>query len=171
MIVRKEHYPEPIIFGGGHQKGLRSGTLNVPGIVGLDEACRLRQLEMAEDEQAIALLRNKLQKLLQEKIPSLVVNGDLTSRLAGNLHISIPRIPNSAIIARIRDRLAISTGSACSSAVAAPSHVLRGMNLSEELIESSLRIGLGKFTTEKEIEQSAEIISDAVEKIERLMSV
>ena len=171
LVIRKGHHLEPIIFGGGHQKGMRSGTLNVPGIVGLGEACRLRQLEMAEDEQAIALLRNKLQNLLQEKIPNLVVNGDLTSRLAGNLHVSIPGIPNSAIIARVRDRLAISTGSACSSGVAAPSHVLRAMNLSEELIEGSLRIGLGKFTTEEEIEQSAEIIPDAVKKISRLMSL
>ncbi len=100
-----------------------------------------------------------------------MVNGDLTSRLAGNLHISIPGIPNSAIIARVRDRLAISTGSACSSGVAAPSYVLRAMNLPEELIEGSLRIGLGKFTTEEEIEQSAEIISDTVKKIDRLMSM
>jgi cysteine desulfurase len=165
LIVRKGHHLEPIIFGGGHQKGMRSGTLNVPGIVGLGEASRLRSLEMAQDEKAIALLRDKLQNLLQEQIPNLVVNGDLTSRLAGNLHISIPGIPNSAIIARIRDRLAISTGSACSSGVAAPSHVLRAMNLSEESIEGSLRIGLGKFTTEEEIERAAEIISDAVKKI------
>ncbi len=171
LIVRRGHHLEPIIFGGGHQKGLRSGTLNVPGIVGLGEACRLRQLEMEKDEQAIALLRDKFQKLLQEKIPNLVVNGDINSRLAGNLHISIPGIPNSAIIARVRHQIAISTGAACSSGVAAPSHVLRAMNLSEELIEGSLRIGLGKFTTEKEIEQSAEIISDAATKIDRVMSM
>ena len=171
LIVKKGHQLEPIIFGGGHQKGMRSGTLNVPGIMGLGEACRLRRLEMAEDEQAIALLRDKLQNLLQEKIPNLVVNGDITSRLAGNIHISIPEIPNSAVIARIRDRLAISTGSACSTGVAAPSHVLRAMKLSEELIEGSLRIGLGKFTSKEEIERSAEIISEAVAKIERLMSM
>jgi cysteine desulfurase len=108
LIVRKGHHLEPIIFGGGHQKGLRSGTLNVPGVVGLGEACRLRQLEMEKDEWAIALLRDKLQNILQEKIPNLVVNGDFTSRLAGNLHISIPRIPNSAIIARIRNQLQFS---------------------------------------------------------------
>lgn len=171
LIVKKGHQLEPIIFGGGHQKGMRSGTLNVPGIVGLGEACRLRQLEMAEDEKEIALLRDRLQNLLQEKISNMVVNGDLNSRLAGNLHISILGIPNTAIIARIRDRLAISTGSACSSGVAAPSHVLQAMNLSQELIEGSLRIGLGKFTTEEEIERSAEIISDAVQKIDRLMSI
>ena len=170
LVVRKEHHLEPIIFGGGHQKGLRSGTLNVPGIAGLGEACRLRQLEMAEDEKAIALLRDKLQNLLQEKIPNLVVNGDMTSRLAGNLHISIPEIPNSAIIARIRDRLAISTGSACSSGVAAHSHVLRAINLPDELIEGSLRICLGKFTTDEEIETSATIIFDAAYKINQLMN-
>lgn len=109
LIVRKGHYLEPILFGGGHQKGMRSGTLNVPGIVGLGEACRLRQLEMAEDEKAIAAKRDRLQSLLLEKIASLVVNGDTTSRLAGNLHISIPDIPNSAVIARVRSKLAISS--------------------------------------------------------------
>ena len=171
LIVRKGYHLEPIIFGGGHQKGMRSGTLNVAGIVGLGEACRLRQLEMLEDEKAIALLRDKLQNLLKEKIPNLVVNGDLNSRLAGNLHISIPDIPNSAIIARIRDRLAVSTGSACSSGVAAPSHVLRAMSLSNELIEGSLRIGLGKFTTNREIEKSVKILSDAVEQVFQAMHI
>ncbi|MBE9170707.1 cysteine desulfurase [Pleurocapsales cyanobacterium LEGE 06147] len=171
LIVRREYHLEPIIFGGGHQKGLRSGTLNVPGIVGLGEACRLRHLEMEEDEKAIATLRDKLQKLLQEKIPSLVVNGDPTSRLAGNLHISIPGIPNSAIIARVRHKLAISTGAACSSGVVAPSHVLQAMNLSDDLIEGSLRIGLGKFTTDREIEASAEILSHAVEQIFQAMLI
>ncbi len=171
LVVRKGHQLEPIIFGGGHQKGMRSGTLNVPGIVGLGEACKLRQLEMIEDEKAIALLRDKLQNLLQEKIPNLIVNGDLDSRLAGNLHISIPGIPNSPIIARIRHCLAISTGSACSSGVAAPSHVLRAMNLSEELIEGSLRIGLGKFTTNREIEKSVKILSDAVEQVFQAMHI
>ena len=108
------------------------------------------QLLTEQTPNVIALLRNKLQNLLQEKIPNLVVNGDLTSLLAGNLHISIPGIPNSTIIARVRDRFAVSTGSACSSGVAAPSHVLRAMGLSNELIEGSLRIGLGKFTTNQE---------------------
>lgn len=171
LVVTKGYHLEPIIFGGGHQRGMRSGTLNVAGIVGLGEACRLRQLEMAEDEQAIALLRDKLQNLLQEKIPNIVINGDLTSKLAGNLHISIPEIINSAIIARIRDRLAISTGSACSFGVAGSSHVLRAINLSEESIEGSLRIGLGKFTTEEEVEESAEILSNAVEQVFQAMHI
>ncbi len=106
--------------------------------MGLGEACYLRQLEMEKDEKAIASLRNKLQSQLQAKIP------------------------NSAIIARIRDKLAISTGSACSSATVSPSHVLRAMNLDEELIEGTLRIGIGKFTTEKEIDKTTTIISNVI---------
>ena len=169
LVVRKEHHLEPIIFGGGHQKGLRSGTLNVPGIAGLGEACRLRQLEMEEDEQAIAYLRDKLQKLLQDKIPNLIVNGDINSRLAGNLHISIPGIPNSAIVARVRHKIAISTGAACSSGVAAPSHVLRAMNLSDDAIEGSLRIGLGKYTTESEIEMTVPMLISAISQVRQAM--
>ena len=162
LVVRKGHHLEPLLFGGGHQKGMRSGTLNIPGIVGLGEACRLRQLEMAEDELAIAAKRDKLQTLLLDKIPRLIINGDITSRLSGNLHISIPDIPNSAIIARVRSQLAISTGAACSSGVETPSHVLQALGLPSEVIEGALRIGIGKFTTEKEIELATEILSTAV---------
>ena len=141
---------------------MRSGTLNVPGIVGLGEACRLRQIEMEADEKAIASKRDRLQTLLLNRIPGLVINGDTTSRLAGNLHISIPDIPNSALIARVRSKLAISTGSACSSGIETPSHVLRALGLSDTVIEGALRIGLGKFTTDAEIDQAAEILFTAV---------
>lgn len=171
LVVRKGNYLEPMLFGGGHQKGLRSGTLNVPGIVGLGEACRLRRLEMQADEKAIATLRNQLQDLLLNKIPGIVVNGDSTSRLSGNLHISIPDIPNSAIIARVRSQLAISTGSACSSGVETPSHVLQALGLPSNVIEGALRIGLGKFTTEAEIDPTAEIISTAVRQIRQTMHI
>jgi len=142
--------------------------INIP--VGLGEACRLRQLEMEEDEKTIAAKRDRLQKLLLDNIPSLVINGDTDSRLAGNLHISIPEIPNSAVIARIHDKLAISTGAACSSGVETPSHVLRAINLPEELIEGALRIGIGKFTTEEEVDQAAMILSEAAFKIRSLMA-
>jgi cysteine desulfurase len=169
LVVRKGHHLEPIFFGGGHQKGLRSGTLNVPGIVGLGEACRLRQLEMFEDERASAALRDNLQNLLLEKIPGLVVNGDISCRLAGNLHISIPDVPNTAIVARVRSQLAISTGAACTSGVEAPSHVLQAMRLPESLIEGALRIGVGKFTTSLEIEQAAKILANAVNQARQAM--
>lgn len=162
LVVRKGHHLNPILFGGGHQNGIRSGTLNVPGIVGLGEACRLRLLEMDEDEKAIASLRDRLQSLLTDKIPGLIINGDVSCRLAGNLHISIPDVPNSAIIARVRSKLAISTGAACSSGVQTPSHVLQAMALSSNVIEGALRIGIGKFTTFEEIEQAAEILATAV---------
>jgi cysteine desulfurase len=169
LVVRKGHSLQPILFGGGQQKGIRPGTLNVPGIAGLGEAARLRSLEMEEDERAIAIKRDRLQQLLIDQIPSLVVNGDLDNRLAGNLHISIPGIPNSAVIARVRHQLAISTGSACSSGVEAPSHVLTAIGLPSELIEGALRIGLGKFTTDQEIEQAAKIIIEAVQQIKKFM--
>jgi cysteine desulfurase len=169
LVVRKGYHLEPLLFGGGHQKGMRSGTLNVPGIVGLGEACRLRSLEMEVDEQAIATLRDHLQQRLLESIPELVVNGDIENRLAGNLHISIPGVPNSAVIARVRSKLAISTGSACTSGIEAPSHVLRAIGLSDSSMEGALRIGLGKFTTDDDVNQAAEILSTAVKQIREVM--
>jgi cysteine desulfurase len=148
---------------------MRSGTLNVPGIAGLGEACRLRSLEMAEDEKAIAAKRDRLQNLLLANIPGLVINGDTENRLAGNLHISIPGIPNTAVIARVRHQLAISTGSACTSGVEAPSHVLQALKLPEEVIEGALRIGLGKFTTEEEVDQASSILIEAIEQIRQII--
>jgi cysteine desulfurase len=170
LVVRKGYQIEPLIFGGGHQRGMRSGTLNVPGIVGLGEACRLRQAEMAVDERVIAAKRDRLQFLLSDAIPSLVINGDLEHRLAGNLHISVPGVPNSAVIARIRHQLAISTGSACSSGVEAPSHVLRALQLPEDLVTGALRIGIGKFTTDNEIDRAAELLIMNIKAIQLLMN-
>ncbi|MBW4582254.1 MAG: cysteine desulfurase [Tildeniella nuda ZEHNDER 1965/U140] len=169
LVVRRGYYLEPLLFGGGHQKGMRSGTLNVPGIVGLGEACRLRSLEMEEDERSIAIKRDKLQALFLERIPGLVVNGDINYRLAGNLHISVPGIPNSAVIARVRHRLAISTGSACSSGVELPSHVLQALRLPEIVVDGALRIGLGKFTTEEEICDAVVILSETIAQIQQVL--
>ena len=169
LVLRKGYPIEPILYGGGHQQGLRSGTLNVPGIVGLGEACHFRQIEMADDEQTIAAQCDHLQNLLMENIPGLIINGDPHNRLAGNLHISVPGVPNSAVISRVRHQLAISTGSACSSGVETPSNVLTAMDLPDYAIEGSLRIGLGKFTTAQDVDQAAEIISRAVLEIRKLM--
>ncbi|WP_017301520.1 cysteine desulfurase family protein [Nodosilinea nodulosa] len=170
LVVRRDHRLEPLLYGGGQQRGLRPGTLNLPGIVGLGEACRLRAIEMAMDEVEIGQKRDRLQALLQAQIPDLGINGDLQNRLAGNLHISIPGIPNSAIIARVRHQLAISTGSACSSGVEAPSHVLRAMGPAEPVVEGALRIGLGKFSTDDDIHQAAEILTQAVESVKQAMA-
>ncbi|MGB3788402.1 MAG: cysteine desulfurase family protein [Phormidesmis sp.] len=170
LVIKKGYQIEPLLYGGGQQKGVRPGTLNVPGIVGLGEACRLRQLEMEADERAIATKRDRLQAELLAGIPRLIINGDTHSRLAGNLHISVPGIPNSAVIARVRHRLAISTGSACSSGIETPSHVLTAMGLEESVIEGALRIGLGKFTTDEEITASAEILISETRTIRDLIS-
>ncbi|MFH7241611.1 MAG: cysteine desulfurase family protein [Spirulina sp.] len=169
LVVQRGYQLAPLTYGGGQQRGIRPGTLNLPGIVGLGEACRLRVDEMAVDEAEIGKKRDRLQALLQDHIPNLVINGDPQNRLAGNLHISIPGIPNSAIIARVRHKLALSTGSACSSGVEAPSHVLRAMNLPEPLVEGSLRLGLGKFTTASDVTQAFEHLSEAVLAISRLL--
>jgi cysteine desulfurase len=169
LIIQPDACLSPLIYGGGHQKGLRSGTLNVPGIVGLGEACKLRLEEMESDEEAIRAKRDQLLRLLQVGIPDLILNGDTETRLAGNLHISIPSVPNSAIIAHIRHKLAISTGSACSSGIEAPSHVLKAIHLDDECIEGALRISIGKFTTDKEIIEGAKIVTNAIAAISKSM--
>jgi len=169
LILRKGYHLQPLIYGGGQQKGIRAGTLNAAGIAGLGEACRLRQQEMLADEQAIAAKRDRLQSLLLESIPDLTINGDRLNRLAGNLHISVPNIPNKAIITRIRDQLAIATGSACSSGVETASHVLQAINLPTNLIEGALRISIGKFTTDAEIDRAANILITAVHSTQQII--
>jgi len=161
LIVRKGLRLEPLIYGGGHQQGLRSGTLNVPAIVGLGEACSLRMAEMNLDEPRIAMLRDQLQVLLQAAIPDLYISGDLENRLTGNLHLCFPGIANDILLAHIRHKLAVSRGSACSSGVEAPSHVLQALGLSQTLMDGALRISLGKFTTQEEITEAASILIQA----------
>lgn len=139
------------------------GTPNVPGIAGFGEACRLRSEERGADEPRIAALRNRLEALLRTRIPGMTVNGDAEHRLSGNLHVSVPGVPNDAIIARLRSTVAISTGAACTSGTPEPSHVLRAMGLSDERQEGALRIGVGKFTADLDIECAAEHITHAVE--------
>jgi cysteine desulfurase len=157
---------EPATF----DRAWHQGTPNVPGIVGLGEACRLRALEMAEDEARIGGLRDLLESGLVAQIPGLVVNGDHSMRLSSNLHVSIPGIPNDAVIGRLRETVAISTGAACVSGTHAPSHVLRAMGLSEDLQDSALRIGLGKFNTTQEIESAVGHITRAVDEIREIVS-
>ncbi len=171
LVVRSDHRLDPLFYGGGQQQGLRPGTLNVPGIVGFGAACHLRSAEMSHDEATIARRRDRLQTLLQERIPRLQVNGDLGHRLAGNLHISVPGIPNSAVIARVQTHLALSTGSACTSGVEAPSPVLRAMHLADDQLEGALRISLGKFTTDDEVAIAAEQLATAIAQIQTLIGV
>jgi cysteine desulfurase len=142
--------------------GVGEGTPNVPGIAGLGEACRLRDLELATDERRMATQRDRLETLLLAGIDGLVVNGDREHRLSNNLHVAVPGVPNNAVIARLRRRVALSSGAACSSGAETPSHVLRAMGLPYEIQDSALRISNGKFTTDEEIERAAEQITSAV---------
>jgi cysteine desulfurase len=150
----------------GSIPGTGDGTPNVPGIVGLGEACRLRRLEMA-DEPRTAAQCDRLEALLLADIEGMVVNGDRERRLSNNLHVSVPDVPNDAVIARLRHHVALSTGAACSSGTQTPSHVLRAMGLSEALQEGALRIGIGKFTTDEEIDRATEHMVQAVTAIRR----
>jgi len=169
LLVDPDLYLEPIIRGGGHQRGLRSGTLNVPGIAGLGEACRLRRIEMDADESHIAHQRDRLQVVLEEGIPGLMVNGDPDRRLAGNLHVSIPDVLSSTVVAHLRDRVALARGSACASGVDAPSHVLAALGLSPAAVRGSLRLGLGRSTSDVEVEAAGAWIMETIHSIRSRM--
>lgn len=169
LVTRAGIRLSPQLHGGGHERGMRSGTLNVPSIAAFGEAARLRRLEMTVDESRISKRRDALEACLARSEFPLVINGDRANRLAGNLHVSFTDIPNQAIIARVRDRLAISTGAACSSGIEAPSHVLRSMGVSQGVADGALRFGIGKFVTDDEIAEAAELVSDAAKAVTQLL--
>jgi len=141
----------PLFFGGGQQRALRPGTLNAPLIATLAYALEIAFAELAADAERIRNLRDTLEQQLLAHYPRAVVNGDRANRVAGALHVSLVGHSNKQLISRIRHELAISTGAACSSGSERPSHVLRAMHLPQELIDSALRISLGRFTTAEEI--------------------
>jgi len=141
-------------------------TPNVPGIAGFGEAAHLRRLEMADDERRIASLRDRLQMLLRQGLPGLVVNGDVTNRLAGSLHISAPGAPNDVVVANLQDRVALSTGAACVSGVDAPSHVLQAMRLEPWRQDTALRMCLGRFTTQDEVDRAAQALIAVVQHVQ-----
>ena len=142
----------PMLDGGGHEQGLRSGTLNVPGIVGFGKASSLCAEEMDTEAARLRNLRDLLKDRLTSQIEGLRINGSMTHRLPGNLNVAIPGVNSEALVTSLPD-VALSTGSACSSASVEPSHVLKA--LAPGLEHSSLRIGLGRFTTQEEIEYAA----------------
>ncbi len=149
-------------IANGFRPDVGHGTPNVPGIVGLGMACGLRRLEMESDEPRMEAQRDRLEEFLLANIEGLVVNGDREHRLSNNLHVSVVGVPNDAVISRLRHHVALSSGSACESAAQTPSHVLQAMGLAEPLREGALRIGTGKFTTDDEIENAGNHITEAV---------
>lgn len=153
----------PLIEGGGHEKGLRSGTLNVPGIVGFGKACEICSGQMEKDRQKLSLLRDKLEKELL-KIPGTAINGSTRYRLPHVSNIRFAGLKGDLLMSAMPE-LALSSGSACTSASPEPSHVLMAMGLSEEETRSSLRFSLGRFTEEADIDFAADICRAAVEKL------
>jgi cysteine desulfurase len=153
--------------GGGHERGMRSGTLNVPGIVGLGEACALCQAGMAEESKRMAYLRDKLKDKLQSELDETYINGTMESRLPNNLNISFAYVEGESLLMGIND-IAVSSGSACTSATLEPSYVLKALGAGDDLAHSSIRFGLGRFNTEEEVDYVAAKVIDVVRKLREL---
>ena len=168
-IRRKNPHIEltPIIHGGGHEKGFRSGTLAVHNIVGLGKACEISQQQMTEESIQIKLLRDKLLDGLKSEIPNLIINGTMDYRLTGNLNVCFPSAKSDSIMMSMRD-IALSSGSACTSASIQPSHVLKALGLTKEESHASIRFGIGRFNTEAEINYTIDKVIDTVNKIRKL---
>jgi cysteine desulfurase len=155
---------DPLVHGGGQERGLRSGTLDVPGIVGLAEAARLATAELGVEVATIRGLRDRLWSRLAAAIPGLALNGppltEPAARLANNLNVRLPGVDGQSLLATLAaDGLAVSSGSACSSESPRPSHVLLALGLSEDEARSSLRFGLSRFTTAAEIDAAADLVA------------
>jgi cysteine desulfurase len=147
------------ILGGGHERGLRSGTLNVPSIVGFGRAAEIARKEMSENARHVAYLRNLLLHLLQEGIPGISPNGSMEQRLPGNLSVSLPGVDAEALVTRLKDVVAFSTGAACSSAKVEPSHVLMALARGDQdRAYCSVRFGVGRSNTEEEIRRVAQAL-------------
>jgi cysteine desulfurase len=141
----------PQMDGGGHERGMRSGTLNVTGIVGLGKACEVAASEMAEENRRLLDLRDKLQAGIFERLDEVSLNGHPTERLPGNLNVSFAYVEGESLLMGLHD-IAVSSGSACTSATLEPSYVIRALGVSDELAHSSIRFGLGRFNTEEEVD-------------------
>jgi cysteine desulfurase len=155
------------IDGGGHERGMRSGTLNVPGIVGLGEACAIAQREMKEEGARLGHLRDKLKNKLEGALDEVYVNGTMEHRLPNNLNISFAYVEGESLLMGIND-IAVSSGSACTSATLEPSYVLKALGAGDDLAHSSIRFGLGRFNTEEEVDYAAERVIDVVKKLREL---
>lgn len=153
--------------GGGHERGMRSGTLNVPGIVGFGAAAALAQAEMEQEMARSLALRDKLQHAIEAELDEVYINGTMESRLPHNLNISFAYVEGESLLMGIND-IAVSSGSACTSATLEPSYVLKALGAGDDLAHSSIRFGIGRFTTEEEIEYTAAKVIDVVKKLREL---
>ncbi|MDH2432859.1 IscS subfamily cysteine desulfurase [Pokkaliibacter sp. MBI-7] len=157
---------EAQMHGGGHERGMRSGTLPTHQIVGMGEAYRIAKLDMEKDAAHASALRNRLWNGVKD-MEAVYLNGDADHRVAGNLNISFAYVEGESLLMSLKD-LAVSSGSACTSASLEPSYVLRALGLNDELAHSSIRFGIGRFTTEEEVDYAVELIRKAVDKLREL---
>jgi len=157
----------PIIDGGGHERGMRSGTLNVAGIVGLGKACALAQEEMPQESCRLAGLRNRLRDRITGRLDEVYINGSMEHRLPGSLNISFAYVEGESLLMGIND-IAVSSGSACTSATLEPSYVLKALGTGDDLAHSSIRFGIGRFNTEAEIDYVADRVIETVERLREL---
>ena len=157
----------PIIDGGGHERGMRSGTLNVPGIAGLGKACAICHQDMPQESCRMAGLRNRLRDKIMSSLDEVYINGSTEHRLPGNLNISFAYVEGESLLMGIND-IAVSSGSACTSATLEPSYVLKALGTGDDLAHSSIRFGLGRFNTEAEVDYVAERVTETVERLREL---
>jgi cysteine desulfurase len=155
------------IDGGGHERGMRSGTLNVPGIVGLGKACAIASEEMAKEACTLAGLRNRLRDRIMGRLDEVYINGSWEHRLPGNLNISFAYVEGESLLMGIND-IAVSSGSACTSATLEPSYVLKALGTGDDLAHSSIRFGIGRFNTEAEVDYVADRVIETVERLREL---
>jgi cysteine desulfurase len=156
-----------IIDGGGHERGMRSGTLNVPGIVGLGKACAIATEEMAKESCRLAGLRNRLKDKIMGRLDEVYINGSMEHRLPANLNISFAYVEGESLLMGIND-IAVSSGSACTSATLEPSYVLKALGTGDDLAHSSIRFGLGRFNTEAEVDYVADRVVETVQRLREL---
>ena len=157
----------PMMDGGGHERGMRSGTLNVTGIVGLGKACEIARTEMQHENERVFGLKERLRKGIMDEIPDVYINGHPEQRLSGNLNISFAYVEGESLLMGIND-IAVSSGSACTSASLEPSYVLKALGVGEELAHSSIRFGLGRFNTEEEVDYTVGRVNEAVNRLREL---
>jgi len=155
------------IDGGGHERGMRSGTLNVTGIVGLGKACALAGGEMAEEATRLAGLRDRLKDAIMGQLDECYVNGSMEHRLPGNMNISFAYVEGESLLMGISD-VAVSSGSACTSATLEPSYVLKALGAGDDLAHSSIRFGIGRFNTEAEVDYVAKRVVETVNRLREL---
>jgi cysteine desulfurase len=155
------------IDGGGHERGMRSGTLNVPGIVGLGEACAIAQREMAEETVRLQAMRDSLKDKLTSELDEVFINGSWEHRLPHNLNISFAYVEGESLLMGIND-VAVSSGSACTSATLEPSYVLKALGMGDDLAHSSIRFGIGRFNTQEEVDYVAGRVIEVVKKLREL---